>query len=173
MKNKTSKFYLCNIFLTLKIYNQCKIIGSCLLTAPPDLHHDDESWFVQALHSLLDLNPYFKSNKLVKNELVEPDEISLPSRRGCNRGRKQSACEMFHKQFSETMERADAKNQAVVNVIEEHFSRMNIAILKEMRKTDPSAAKKRMASFPAIEKCRNRKRLAPPSSPSKIKKRRN
>ena len=118
----------------------------------------------------LDLNPYFKSGKTGDNLIPVSSDLSLNcSRNDGSRKRKKSSYEMFCKEFADIMERADSKNESVVKLISEKFSEMKIAVLQEMMKCTPNTTTDGIASFPAYEKCFNRKRLAPPSSPSQRK----
>ena len=140
---------------------------------PLDRKSDDESWFLQAKLSPVDLNPFFGSSS--SESLIIDDDLDVISTVGKKKKRKRGAHETFYNDFVDIMDKADNQNQEIMDFIQHKLSDMKIEMLQKMNKTasESSTSNNAISSFPNIEKCRNRKRLAPPSSPSRTNKRRN
>ena len=137
---------------------------------PLDRKSEDESWFMEPKMSPLDLNPYFGS-KSASMLVVSDQHIAFASRVQKKQNRKKSAYETFYKDFVDMMDKADSNNNEVMTHIKSKFSAMKIEMLQIISKSKTPSSDSVISSLPNIERCSTRKRLAPPSSPSRSKKR--
>ena len=85
--------------------------------------------------------------------------------------RKKTAYADFYPDFVEIMDRVDMSDEQTKDVIKKKISEMRVAVHSKCRNKSSTANVGSMSSLPPIEKHSNRKRLAPPSSPSSSKKR--
>ena len=121
----------------------------------------DNEWVLAPFSSPIDLNP-FHADKLNKCKFDHNQLISVI---------KKTACAAFHPDFVEIMDRVDMSDEQTKDAIKKKIIEMRVAVHSKCRNKSSTASAGSMSSLPSIEKHNNRKRLAPPSSPSSNKKR--
>ena len=113
------------------------------------------------LTSVIDLNPFF----LKKDVNFKIENVAQNSRK------RKSAYETFYPDFKEIMDKAEISDESIKSLIQSKISEMRVAVHSKLKSGAAISSSSGLFSLPSIEKCSVLKRLAPPSSPSSIKKR--